>query len=63
MILLKNYKVMQKQTKRTKSTTTAIKQRELKSDKDGTAYDLSGRRVTNPKNGVYVKNGKKIAIK
>ena len=54
---------VQKQTKRTKSTTTAIKQRELKSDKDGTAYDLSGRRVTNPQNGVYVKNGKKVAIK
>jgi len=53
----------QKQTKRAKAATTAIKQRELKSDKDGTAYDLSGRRVTNPQNGVYVKNGKKVAIK
>ncbi|MBQ7472486.1 MAG: cellulosome protein [Prevotella sp.] len=29
----------------------------------GAYYDLSGRRVQNPKNGIYIQNGKKIIIK
>ena len=33
------------------------------SDGDGAVYDLSGRRVTNPGHGIYVKNGRKVIIK
>lgn len=30
---------------------------------DGSLYDIQGRRVSHPANGVYIKNGKKIIIK
>ena len=33
------------------------------SDGDGAVYDLNGRRVTNPRKGLYIKNGKKFVIK
>ena len=29
----------------------------------GVVYDLQGRRVENPQNGIYVKDGKKIVVK
>ena len=32
-------------------------------DCDNTIYDLSGRRVENPSNGIYIQNGKKIFVK
>ena len=32
-------------------------------DCDNTIYDLSGRRVENPSNGIYIQNGKKILVK
>jgi len=30
---------------------------------DGVWYNLSGQRITTPKNGVFVKNGKKVVMK
>ena len=33
------------------------------SDKDGETYDLSGRRVTHPRKGIYIQNNKKIVVK
>ena len=32
-------------------------------DCDNTIYDLNGRRVENPSNGIYIQNGKKIFVK
>ena len=32
-------------------------------DTDAVIYDLSGRRVTNPQPGIYVRNGKKVVIR
>lgn len=34
-----------------------------KSVNDGAFYDLSGRRVTNPVHGIYIRNGKKVIVK
>jgi len=30
---------------------------------DDTIYDLQGRRVDNPRRGIYIRNGKKVVIK
>ena len=45
--------------------TTAIEMAEIAEEaRDAALYDLSGRRVqSNPRSGIYVKNGKKIIIK
>ena len=32
-------------------------------DRDGKTYDLSGRRVTHPRKGIYIQNNKKIVVK
>lgn len=43
---------------------TGIKEIEnVRSKKDDVYYDLNGRRVLYPKNGIYVVNGKKVVIK
>ena len=33
------------------------------SGRDGETYDLSGRRVTHPRKGIYIQNNKKIVVK
>ena len=54
----------QKTAKKTKQQTSAIeKEKGAKPDKKSTTYDLSGRPATNPQRGVYVQDGKKVAIK
>ncbi|MBO6216930.1 MAG: hypothetical protein J6N73_04700, partial [Prevotella sp.] len=35
----------------------------VKEAKDGAIYNLAGQRVTNPTKGIYIVNGKKVAIK
>jgi hypothetical protein len=35
----------------------------VKSESDGTIYNLQGQRVENPKKGIFIQNGKKIVIK
>ena len=44
-------------------TTTIGKTKQENSQKDNSTYDLSGRRVANPQHGVYVQDGKKVALK
>jgi len=46
----------------TGNETTAIDAIE-KVDDEGTVYDLQGRSVSNPRKGIYIRNGKKIIIK
>lgn len=43
--------------------TTGINAAALSNDAAKTYYDLSGRRIANPKNGLYICNGKKVYIK
>ena len=43
--------------------TTAIQGVASKAEADGDIYTLSGVRVSQPKSGIYVKNGKKVVIK
>ena len=43
--------------------TTGITQIVTSTADENTCYDLSGRRVAQPTKGIYVKNGKKVAIK
>lgn len=43
--------------------TTSIAQQGIKNINEVPVYDLSGRRVQKPVNGVYIKNGKKIVVK
>ena len=45
------------------SETTGINAAALSNDAAKTYYDLSGRRIANPKNGLYICNGKKVYIK
>jgi len=46
------------------SETTAIEKVATATDEgDDTIYDLQGRRVDNPRRGIYIKNGKKVVIK
>jgi hypothetical protein len=53
-----------KNVRNSKQQTTAIrKTRQENSKKDNLTYDLSGRRVANPQHGVYVQDGKKVALK
>lgn len=53
-----------KSTRKSKQQTTAVeKTNGINLPKDGTTYDLSGRLVANPQHGVYVQNGKKVAVK
>ena len=55
---------MQKSAKKSKQQTSAIdKAKDAKPNKKSTTYDLSGRPATNPQRGVYVQDGKKVAIK
>lgn len=55
---------LQKTTIKSKQQTSAIdKEKEAKSNKKSTTYDLSGRPATNPQRGIYVHDGKKVAIK
>lgn len=42
---------------------TGISNPTVSSKKDGYIYDLTGRRVTSPSRGIYIKNGRKIYIK
>lgn len=42
---------------------TGIEAIGVDADCDNTIYDLSGRRVENPSNGIYIQNGKKILVK
>ena len=46
-------------------TTSVSEELRVKSEEDATApvYDLQGRRVENPKKGLYIVNGKKVVIK
>lgn len=46
-----------------KVVTTNIDQIEAESEKDSAFYDLTGRRVSQPKHGIYVQQGKKVVIK
>ena len=43
--------------------TTGINAAALSNEAAKTYYDLSGRRIANPKNGLYICNGKKVYIK
>lgn len=43
--------------------TTGINAASLSNEAAKTYYDLSGRRIANPKNGLYICNGKKVYIK
>ena len=44
--------------------TTAIEKVATATDEgDDTIYDLQGRRVDNPRKGIYIRNGKKVVIK
>ena len=45
--------------------TTAINEHELNESHElsGAVYDLQGRRVENPKKGLYIVNGRKVVIK
>jgi hypothetical protein len=54
----------QKHAKKAIQQTTALeKTKGIKADEDSSTYDLSGRRAVNPRHGVYVQDGKKIAFK
>ena len=44
------------------NTTTGIEE-VLSAFQNGTAYDLSGRRVATPEKGLYIVNGRKVFIK
>jgi len=47
----------------TESEVTAISTVKDSRKADGTVYDLNGRRTTGAKKGLYIQNGKKVAIK
>ena len=49
-----------KQEFKGKNTTTSIKSLRAKKSTSSIVYDLSGRRVHQPKKGLYIVNGKKI---
>lgn len=49
-----------KQEFKGKNTTTSIKSLHAKKSTSNIVYDLSGRRVHQPKKGLYIVNGKKI---
>ena len=49
-----------KQEFKGKNTTTSIKSLRAKKPTNSIVYDLSGRRVHQPKKGLYIVNGKKI---
>lgn len=46
-----------------KVVTTDIDQIEAVSENDHVFYDLTGRRVSQPKHGIYIQQGKKVVIK
>lgn len=54
---------MQKAKKSKQQTSAIDKAKDAKPNKKSTTYDLSGRPATNPQRGVYVQDGKKVAIK
>ena len=35
----------------------------LEDKAEGPVYDLQGRRVSNPKKGIYIKDGRKVLVK
>lgn len=43
--------------------TTGITEINTSTDENGIIYDLSGRQVVNPSQGIYIKNGKKFIVK
>lgn len=62
--MLKQQLGIEKTSKKAKQQTTTIeKTRSTKFDKKSETYDLSGRLSTNPQRGVYVQDGKKIAVR
>lgn len=44
-------------------TPTSIEGVETSAEADNTVYDLMGRRVANPSNGIYIINGKKVVMR
>ncbi|MCF0202359.1 MAG: RICIN domain-containing protein [Bacteroidaceae bacterium] len=42
---------------------TAIKTMEQQMEDNGTCYDLSGRKITAPAKGIFIKNGQKLTVK
>lgn len=55
---------VKKNTRKSKQQPTSIETpKESNPNMDASSYDLSGRRVANPQHGVYVRNGKKVAVK
>lgn len=43
-------------------TTGIASAKTAQSDEDGTYYDLQGMRVSNPKDGIFIHNGKKVRL-
>jgi hypothetical protein len=44
-------------------TTSISEELRMKNEESAAAYDLQGRRVAQPKKGLYIQNGKKLIIK